>query len=93
MPFLFAVFHSRLTAFVVGTAATFGDAGGGNLGDDVLQTVGLADSETRTGDVADSAASHTLLYHFLVGSQIDAGFSSQPHPVAKHTTTAMGEIE
>ncbi len=53
--FLFAVFHGGFGAFVVGAGAALGLAGGGDLGDDVIEGGGIGPDCSGAGGIADGA--------------------------------------
>src|SRR5262245_23319215 len=62
IPRLLAVLHGGLGGLVIGAGAALGDAGGGNLGDDVVDGIGRALDHAGADHVGDGAdaADHGL---------------------------------
>jgi hypothetical protein len=74
-----AVFHRGLGGLVVGAGAAFGDARGGDLGDDVVHVVGGRFDHAGADDVADGADAHAELAHLLIGLGRDDGVVTGSH--------------
>ena len=62
---LLAVFHGGFGGFVVGAGAAFGDARGGDFGDDVVDVVGGRFDTSGADDVADGADADDEIFDLL----------------------------
>ena len=60
------VFHRRFARLVIRARAAFGDAGGGDFGDDVVNAVRARFNHTRADHVRDGADTHNELLGRLV---------------------------
>src|ERR1035441_5999817 len=67
IPRSFAVFHGGFGGLVVGAGAALGDAGGGDLGDDVIQRGGRGLDAAGADDVANGADAHDEVLDLLAG--------------------------
>src|SRR6478609_3204048 len=81
--FLLAVFHAGLADAVVGSGrAALGEAGGGDLEDDVVDRGGRRLDATGAGGIADGAEAHEGLEHLLALLRRDERPDGEQHAVA-----------
>src|SRR6056297_1753746 len=93
VPLFFAVFHGRFGAFIIISSPALGGAGSRYLKDYILQCIGLGEGQTRTGNIADGAASYIagfILLPFLQFHEIGFG---QPYALPVEYFPFMGEVE
>src|SRR5690606_29458818 len=92
--FLLAVFHARLADAVVGPGgAPLGEAGGGDLGDDLLGRRRRRLDAPGAGGVADGAEPDEGREGLLAVAQGGVGVDRQQHAVAAEDLAAVGEVD
>ena len=76
----------------VGARAALGDAGGGDLGDDVVNVRRRRLDEAGADDVADGAHADGELAHFLMRARRDEVVDRQPLAGAAHSRRRCGAM-
>src|SRR3954470_3865297 len=88
------VLHRRFGDAVVGARLTaLGDAGGGDLGDDLVDGGGNAHDATGAGQVAAGAEADRRVERLLVREALDEVGDGVEHPVALEHVALVREVD
>ncbi len=91
--FLLSIFHGGFGAFVVGACAAFGLAGGGDLGDDLVEIGGVGLDGTGARGVTDGAEADDAFFNRFVFLGLEEIGDGEELAVALENLPLVGEID